>query len=268
MNEDDNKSPKEGEANNKAEAKEPNFPEIDKGQVDKEKQETEPQDPELKKWIEETKDLPNAYKRVQGAESEVEKYREQFEKAQKEKDEFQQQVAQELKAVYEKDPETASKLFGYDDKGNPIVTQEKKTEQPLDASAIAQEAARQAHAKIEVDNFYRNNTQYIKDEADWATIQSIALKFVGEKDSDGNPYNIQTALKDALLIRHKELIGDDAVTAHLSAQAKRSSATEPGDISNSSGSGDVEITDEEAEMARQMGVDIEKLKERKRKQQG
>lgn len=269
----DNKAQEETpKTDNKVEAKEPNFPDIDKGQDDKGKEEVKPQDPEMQKWLDETKTLENAYSRVKGSREEVEKYQQEIEAAKKEKEEFQQQVAQEIQAIYQKDPDTASKLFGVDAQGNPLNQDDQKGqtagsegEQQIDPNTIAEQAARQAQAKLEVDNFYENNSQYVKDEDDWAAIQKLALKFVDEKDADGKPYTIKTALKDALLIRHKELIGDDAVMKHLSNQAKRVSATEHGDAGGSS-AGEMEITDEEIAMAKEMGVDIEKYKKRKQRQ--
>lgn len=247
------------EADNKAEVKETNFPN-DEAQVE-EKQVEQPQDPELTKWIEETGSLENAYQRVKGSQSEVEKLREEAEKTAKEKADFEAQIAHELQQVYQKDPDTASKLFGME-----IPTKEEKQENPsLDANQIAAQAAKQAQAKIEVDTFHEKNSHLIKDDGDWQAIQDVALSFVGKTDSENKPYTIKSALKDALLLRHKELIGDDAVMKHLSAEANRVSATEQGDVTGGS-SAEVELTEEEISMAKQMGVDIEKWKKRKQQQ--
>lgn len=255
---DDNKS---AQGNNKPEVKEPNFPEIDKGQVKPENQDTTPQDPELAKWIKQTKDLPNAYKRVKGAESEVERWRREAEAKEKAYNELQQQLSAELKQVYEKDPDTFSKVFGLEQP----ASKEGKQEVPIpDAAQIA----RQVQAKIEVDNFYTRNQGYISDENEWNDIQDVALSFVGKKEKSGKPYTIQTALRDSLILRHPELIGDKAVMEHLTSQAKRESASEPGDIPSGSSSNDVEATQEELTIWRAMGGEtlVKQMLEEKRTQ--
>lgn len=251
---DDNKST----ADNKAtEVKEPNLPDSNKGQVEPEKKEIEPQDPELQTWIEQTKDLPNAYKRVKGAESEVEKYRSQIEQKEKEQAEFQQQIAQELNALREKDADAFNKLFG-----QPEAKTQAETPKIPDATDIAN----QVQAQLEVNRFYENNSQHIKNVDDWEKIQRRAVKFVGDTDDSGKPYTIQTALRDAMLLQYKNLIGDKAVMAHLTSAAKRASASERGDIPSGSAEGDVELSSQEIDMAQSMGVSLEKYKARKRKQ--
>lgn len=252
----DNKAPIQGD-NKPTEAKEPNLP----GQEVKDQ---EPQDPELQKWIDETKDLPNAYKRVKGSESEVKKYREQLEQKDKEQQAFQAQLAQELRAVYEKDPETASKLFG--------MPPEKKSEPqkgiPAQPQVDAGEIARQVQAQLEVTRFYENNQGRIDNEEDWAEMQSLALGFVGKRDRTGKPYTIQSALRDAMVLRHPNLISDKAVMEHLTSSAKRASASETGSVP--SGSASDENLEGYDDLAQEMGINLspesrKRLAEKKKK---
>lgn len=185
----------------------------------------EPQDPELAKWMADTKDLPNAYKRVKGAESEVEKYRSQLEEKESQFNQYQQQVAQELKEVITKNP-TVAEAFGIK-----LPEKPKKGKEP---QYNPDDVARQVQAQVEVSNFRERNGQYITDDNDWDAIQDIAVGFLGKKDTDGKPYSVQTALRDALLIRHKDLIGNKAVSSYLTSQAKRASASESGSTSSTS----------------------------------
>lgn len=263
MNEDNNGDNKPTEGDNKpSEVKEPNFPELEKEkeQPEEKKQET-PQDPEMQKWIEETKDLPNAYKRLQGSRSEAEKFRKEAEEAKKAQDEFQAQVASELQALYEKDPEAAAKLFG-------VQAPQGASQTPTAPTVDPDEITRKVRAEIEVDNFYERNREYIQGEEDWKNIQDIALSFVGKVDASGNKYTINNALRDALILRHQELIGDKAVMNHLSSQAKRESASESGDIAGGSASNDAEVSEEEINVWREMGGEelVKKMVEKRRKQ--
>jgi len=244
----DNKDTKSD--NKEPEKKEPNFPDMEPAEPKKEKKETESQDPELKKWMEETGSLENAYKRVQGSQQEVEKYKEELERQKA----YQEQIAGELQYIYRKDPETAAKLFGLqiDQTEQQTDAGQKEGEQQQDVSG---EIARQVQAQVELNSFKERNSQFITDDDDWQAIQDIALGFVGKNDEKGNPYNIQSALRDALLIRHKELIGDQAISEHLTSEAKRASASESGDIPGGSSDSN-ELSQDYYDTAAAMGIEL------------
>lgn len=210
------------------------------------------EDPERAKWMEDTGSLENAYKRIQGGQEEVEKYRKEAEDTKKQWDDYQAQVAQELQAVYKKDPEVAAKLFGIEQPKT-----EEQTEQPqIDPKQIAQQAATEARAQIEVETFYERNQSHFKDEDDWKNTQDVALSFVGKLDKDGKPFTIQTALRDATLLRHPDLIGDKAISDHLTSEAIRASASESGDSPTGDAAEGGKQNDQQDELAKEMGIEM------------
>lgn len=233
--------------NTAPEEKAPNLP------VDKPTEEVkapEPQDPELAEWS--SQDNEMTYKRYKDSSAEAERLKDVAATTQKEWDNYQQQVAQELQAVYQKDPEVAAKLFGIE-----VPKEADATEQPtVDPKQIAHEAAIEARAQLEVESFHQRNESQFKDEDDWQDTQALALSFVGKKDGEGNPFTIQTALRDATLLRHPELIGDKAISDHLTSQANRASASDSGDTPAGTSPDDKELGPKYDELAEEMGIEL------------
>lgn len=208
-------------------------------------------DPETSKWIKETGSLENAYKRLQGSKSEVERWRKEAEEAKKSQDAFQQQLAEELKAIRERDAENFDKLFG-------VQTQAATGQQPqsqpvqIDPNKMQEEISRQVRADMEVTSFRERHQDKIGDEQDWEAIKDIARGFVGKIDRNNKLYTIQTALMDATLLRHPDRIGDKAISEYLTASANRDSGAMPGDIPSGSSTDDVELTEDEMATVKNM----------------
>lgn len=183
-------------------------------------------DPAKAKWMEDTGTLDNAYERSQGSAEEVEKYKKEAEDIRQEQETYQAQITAELKAVADKDPEGAAKLFGYE------LPKEETTEQPtVDPKELVKQATVEVRAQMEVEAFHQQNQDKFKDDDDWQNTRSLALSFIDKIDGEGKPYTIQTALRDATNIRHPDLIGDKAISEHLTSKANRASASESGDTS-------------------------------------
>ncbi len=219
-------------------------------------------DPEMAKWMEETGSLENAYKRVQGGAEEVEKFKKEAEDTKQAKANYEAQVAAELQQVYQNDPEVAAKLFGMEQPKSDTTEQ-----QNIDPKEIATQASNEAVARIQVDNFYENNKTHFETKEEWQNTQAIALSFVGKTDGKGDPYTIQTALRDATLLRNPSMIGDEAISEHLTSQANRASASESGDASTESTSdtGKLDPTVEKhlEELAPELGMNLtSEMKER------
>ncbi len=249
--ESNNKDTKEEETDNKVSE---NLPEEETEVKSEEKPKEEAQDPEMAKWIEDTGSLENAYKRNQGGQEEVEKFKNQADESGKKLDEYQQQMAQELRAIYDKDPKAAAKLFGME---LPKEGEEQTEQQPVDPKQLAKEAAIEARADIEVETFYERNQAHFKSEDDWKDTKDIALSFVGKKDGEGKPYTIQTALRDATLLRKPDLIGDKAISDHLTSEAIRASASESGDTPTGNAAEGGKQNDEQDELAEQLGMNLD-----------
>ena len=221
----------------------------------------EPVDEEMKQWMDTTKTLENAYKRTKGSESEVSKWKQEAEQSKKEKDDYQKQLSDEIAAIYQKDPETAARLFGVE--VPKVDVKQEGQQQPIIST---ENVYREVQARIEVDRFHEKNKQHMSDESDWQNIQDIALSFVGKKDRNNVPYNINTALNDAMVLRHPNLISDKAIAQHLTASANRASASEYGDVPSGTSTGG--LTGEEEQMAQEiannMGIplDINRLRNR------
>ncbi len=252
----DNKG--EEEVNNTTE----NLP-TEESKVETKPEETKEEvDPEMAKWMEDTGSMENAYKRVQGGAEEVEKFKKEAEDIKKERVDYEAQVAAELQQVYQKDPELAAKLFGMEQPKSDTTEQ-----QTIDPKEIATQASNEAVARIQVDNFYENNKSHFKTEQDWENTQAIALSFVGKTDREGNPYTIQTALRDATLLGNSELIGDKAISEHLTSEANRASASESGDTpsgeSSEDGKLDQDVEKHMEDLAPELGIELTpEMKER------
>ena len=258
--ESDNKDTEEKEVDNKT----PNLP-PEEPEVKPEEPKVE-EDPEKAKWMEDTGSLDNAYERSQGSREEVDKSKKELEEANKKQLDYEAQVAQELNAYREKDPEAFDKIFGVE------ATKEEAKEQVIDPKQITRDAAIEARAQLEVDNFYERNQDQFKDKEDWKDTQEIALSFVGKKDSEGEPFTIQTALRDATLLRHPELIGDKAISDHLTSQANRASASESGDSPTGDSAEGGKQSEQQDELAEQMGMTLndetrERIAERQREKE-
>jgi hypothetical protein len=259
MEQPDNK----GQGDNKPSEVNPNLP-ISPGQEEEVK--PEPQDPDYEAWAKETGSLENAYHRVKGSRAEVDKWRQEAEEKERMQKEFREQIATEIRGIYEKDPDTAAKLFGVDINGNPLQPKGEEGQPVFNPEAIKQEVAATVRADIEVNSFYEKNRDKVGTEKDWKAIKDIALSFVGKRDRSDNPYNIQTALMDAMLIRKPELMADKAISDYLTTKANRDSAAMPGDMPSGSSSDDIGLEDSELEMLRAAGATkkiIEGVKRRK-----
>jgi len=256
---DDNKSPEtiQPVAPVQADNKAPAFPTMEPEVATP----AEPVDQEMKQWMDETKTLDNAYKRIKGSKSEVAKWQQEAEQAKKEKDDYQKQLSDEIASIYQKDPETAARLFGVE--VPKVDVKQEGQQQPIIST---ENVYREVQARIEVDRFHEKNKQHMSDESDWQNIQDIALSFVGKKDRNNVPYNINTALNDAMVLRHPNLISDKAIAQHLTASANRASASEYGDVPSGTSTGG--LTGEEEQMAQEiannMGIplDINRLRNR------
>ncbi len=236
---DDNKSKEEDDNKSKEEEeKEPNLPGLDDNKPETEEEEVkEPQDPDYEKWAKDTGTMENAYKRSQGSRDEVDKLNTERDEVKTQND----QLVQEIQAAFQKDPKAAEELFGVNAMGQPVGDKKEGIPETVDPEKLKQEITSNVQAKIEVDRFYSLNKEHVKDETDWENVKQIALSFVGKLDKDNKPYTIQTALKDALLLRHPELLTDNAVMEHMASEQQRDSAAEPGDMP--SGTSDTVVDD-------------------------
>lgn len=237
----DNKTP-EATPEPVAEAPLPNLPQED---VKK-----EPADPEYEKWVKDTATMENAYKRVKGSASEVEKWRKQAEELEKVKSQHDQ-ITQELQILAQRDPELVERinktLLGETESDNKETTVDLP---PEDRKLLDNLRARETHNAIGTINKFRDSFKdYIQNEEQWDVIREHAKSLDGKRDIKGNPYTLETALQAAIRAEMPEVVSDQAALRAYAASVNRDSAAEPGDTS-SGRSSEASLSPEEEAMIR------------------
>ena len=192
-----------------------------------------PIDPEYAKWVEETKDLPNAYKRYQDSSSQVKVH---MKEAQKAKD-YQEQITSELQTVFQRNPQLAEaiqkELAG---ETQPTTTQEQYAQLSPEDKALLQGvyARENMAAQGEINSFREGYKDYIQSDSEWENVKAIASAFDGKNDRHGRPFTLRTALEAAMVATHPEIAGDKAVMQRMAAMKQRDSATDFGNMPSGS----------------------------------
>lgn len=225
---------------------EPNLPV--EPQEEPQKQE-EQLDPEYAKWLEETKDLPTAFKRYKDSSSEGKKRAEEAEKA----IQAQNQLTQELQTIFARNPELAEaiqKEISGETANVPTKTTEQYAQLSPEDKALLQGiyARENSAAQMEINSFREGYKDYIKTDSDWEHVKSIAAAFDGKVDRNGRPYTLRTALEAAVVATHPEVIGDKAVMERMASIKQRDSAADFGSMPSGGSQDTPSLTAEEASL--------------------
>lgn len=215
-----------------------------------------PVDPDYQRYLEETKDLPTAYKRYTDSSKEAVRQKEEREEIEQQKKQYEDYVnnlAQEVQIIQQNNPELLKQWQEAVTRGVTTPNQPQATQ--INPEQIEARAMRAAEFKVDLNKFWDDYGNVVKDEAEKVSIMKTAKNFEADGIFDPltkKPYTLRGALLAATKLHHPELMKTDTTSFE-----RRDSAAEAGNLplsSRNSSSDEVDLTQEQVEVARKMGI--------------
>lgn len=233
-------------------------------------------DPGYQKWAEDTKDLPNAYKRYADSSKEAKAKADEATKLQaslQEREQYISDVSAELNTLFTSNPELKKQFDASYERlrkgelpnpATPSTQPNAATTIPgfdelrSEVNMIRQE--RREKMKANIETFKDTYQGYISDDKEWKQVTALAEGLYGRPGRNGKPMDEVAALQYGLEIVHPEIRDDKVRLKTLAERMNRDSASVPGNFpSGSTGGGQsTQLNSKEQKAAEAFGMSPEK----------